>query len=79
MSRTTAPEFAAALPVKADDPYHRIQIHAEKRARRNGYDEDAAHEAGRKAMALRKMMIALGIEPNPELILQTVAGDFLRT
>lgn len=75
MSRTTAPEFAAALPVRSDDPYHRIQVLAEARAVRNGRDKE---KAGRDAMALYKLTLALELDPNIEHILQTVAGEFQR-
>jgi hypothetical protein len=62
-------------PRNSDDPYMRIQTQAETRARRNGRDPV---KAGRDAMALFKMVTELKLEPNPELILQTVAGDYRR-
>lgn len=62
-------------PRRSDDPFHRIQTQAEARARRNGRDE---HKSGRDAMALLKLVRELGIEPNNEHILQTVAGEYVR-
>lgn len=57
----------------SDDPYHRLQILAENRARRNQREPEAA---GRAAMAMLKMV---GIDKaNIETILRTVAGDFVR-
>lgn len=63
-------------PRRSDDPYARIQSQAEARATRNGRDPA---KAGRDAMALRKLVVELMLEPNVELILQTVAGPYLRT
>lgn len=63
-------------PRRSDDPFFRIQLLAEARARRNGADELAAHRAGRKAMLLRRALLDLKLEPNNEDILRTVAGEF---
>jgi hypothetical protein len=65
-------------PRRSDDPFHRIQLQAEDRARRNGADEPAAARAGRKAMILRRAILDLKLEPDSELILRTVAGDYRR-
>lgn len=70
---------APAIPFhkrRFDDPYMRIQAQAEERARRNGAVEAEIHAAGRKAMALRKLTLALSLEPNAETILRTVAGEY---
>lgn len=63
------------LPRPSDDVYHRIQSYAEARARRNGRD---AGKAGRDAMALYRLVLATGSEPNVEHIVATAAGEFAR-
>ena len=73
---TTASQFAAALPVKADDPYFRIQVLAEARARRNGHADPI--QAGKDAVELRRSVVAKDHEPSAEMILTTVAGSFRR-
>ena len=70
---------APALPLnprRSDDPYFRIQQQAEQRAQKNGHANP--ERAGREAMALRKLLESLQIEPVPETILLTVAGAFRR-
>lgn len=57
---------------RSDDPFHRIQVLAEKRATANGFDPV---KAGRAAMAL---LGVLKDEANSETILQVVAGPFRR-
>lgn len=76
MSRTDHREPAAPFnPRRSDDIYHRLQSYAEARARRNGRD---AEKAGRKAMALYRLILATGEpEPNIERIVSTVAGEHL--
>lgn len=62
-------------PRRTDDPAFRIQMQAENRAEKNGLDPKVA---GRKAMALRKLMISIGIEPDSERILRVTCGEYQR-
>jgi hypothetical protein len=77
---TTDPEVPAVPwnPRRSDDPFHRIQQQAENRARALGATEEQAAKVGRKAMILRRGLLDLKLEPDSELILRTVAGDFRR-
>jgi len=65
-------------PRRSDDPFHRIQMQAEKRAKSNGASDADAERCGRAAMALFKMLKESEQEPNTEHILSSVAGDFRR-
>ena len=65
-------------PRRTDDPFHRLQVQAENRARRLGATEEEAAKAGRKAMILRRALLDLKLEPNAEHILSAVAGEWRR-
>ncbi len=75
------PQEIPAIPFNrrlSDDPQHRLLVYAEKRAARNGLPEKEQHRAGRRALALRRLMIEMGREPNTETILRVVSGEYLR-